>query len=154
MTKEHRHIMLKNPLRLSKPREGFTLIELLVVVIVIAILSAVTVPQYTKMVEKSRMRDAESKLAIMFQAQRVYRLDWSSYATLAQLVPAYMPQPNTAQFSFTVPAPGVATFTARATRLAVAGGKYTNAWIQVNETFNGSNYTYDTVLYLSNGNPS
>ncbi len=135
-------------------RKGFSLIELLVVVIVVAILSAVSLPQYTKMVEKSRMRDAESKLAMMFQAQRIYRLDWNSYATLAQLVPAYMPQPNTAQYSFTVPAVAAATFTARATRLAASGGKYTGGTIQVDQTFNGNNYTYDGVIYLANGNPS
>ena len=50
---------------------GFTLIELLVVVLIIGILSAIALPQYTKAVERSRIAEARLILDSMYKAYRL-----------------------------------------------------------------------------------
>mgnify|MGYP004589426731 CR=1 FL=1 len=57
---------------------GFTLIELLVVVLIIGILAAVAVPQYTKAVEKSRAAGVIQKVKSLQNAVDMYLLanDW------------------------------------------------------------------------------
>lgn len=58
---------------------GFNIIELVVVVVIIGILSALAIPQYTKTVERSRQSEALTNLAAIRGAQMRHYLEYANY---------------------------------------------------------------------------
>ena len=62
-------------------RRGFTLIELLVVVLIIAVLSAVAVPQYQLAVDKAQLRKIQASLEVVMQSVKRYILATGSFPT-------------------------------------------------------------------------
>ena len=71
--------------------KGFTLIELLVVVLIIGILSAVALPQYTKAVEKSRATEAITLLGSLANAEEIYKMSTGSYTGDLSLLDIQLP---------------------------------------------------------------
>lgn len=63
-------------------KKGFTLIELLIVVIVVAVLASFAVPQYMRVVEKTKGGKAKNALALLAQAEKLYRADNDTYIAL------------------------------------------------------------------------
>ena len=58
---------------------GFTLIELLVVVLIIGILAALAIPQYFKVVERSRVSEAVGFISAMKASQERYMARYGTY---------------------------------------------------------------------------
>ena len=66
----------------ESPRsEGFTLIELLIVVVIIGILAAIAIPQFSSTKEKSFDATAKSDLRNLMTSQEGYLFDNGTYAS-------------------------------------------------------------------------
>jgi prepilin-type N-terminal cleavage/methylation domain-containing protein len=65
-------------------RKGFTLLELVIVIIVIGILVAMALPQFTTMAERGRIARAEAMLDAYRKAEGIYHALNSVYATQAE----------------------------------------------------------------------
>ena len=100
-------------------KKGFTLIELIVVIIIVGILAAIGMTQYTKVVEKGRAAEARLVLGSLRTAQVSYFMENDVYAGLVDLnVSAPAACTATHYFSYSCAS---ATGTCTATRCTTGG---------------------------------
>ncbi len=100
---------------------GFTLIEVMVVVVIIAILSAIAVPQYTDYVTRSKITEAIAGLSDMRVRMEQYFQDNRTYvgACAANTV---APLPTAVNFTFACSNLAATTYTVTATGTASMNG--------------------------------
>ena len=75
--------MLKKQWKMLRAgKQGFTLIELLVVVLIIGVLASVAIPQYFKVVERSRVAEAYTTISAFKSAEEHYLAKQGVYSFL------------------------------------------------------------------------
>ena len=115
--------------------------EIIVVVTIVAVLAVLALPNFAKTVERNRVKDAETTLNIIFQAERIYKLDNGVYGDLASsLIPPtnHYLDANPSNGTWTY---GTALGTANATYTATATRAGSGDTILLDNTFTGSTQT-------------
>lgn len=135
-------------------KQGFTLIELLVVVLIIGILAAIALPQYTKAVEKARAAEGIQLLGDLATAEQIYHMTTGTFTTDLTLLDIELP--NATAGSATTNNFKVVVAGANATAFAAYASRTKGTPYYLN-TFVGSNGTIvrwchgSTAATLNNG---
>lgn len=125
-----------------KKAYAFTILELLVVVVIVGILASMALPNFGKAVEKAKVRDAQGTLNMIYQAERMYKLDQGTYGTLDNLITnQYLADPRSAgsPFNYAAVNTGATAFTGTVTRVG-GGSTYDGKTIIVDQSFDSKSY--------------
>lgn len=69
------NVLLAKAQRKHKKQKGFTLVELMVVVAVIAVLTAIAIPQFTSAADKARAAKENADIQTLISATQLYLID-------------------------------------------------------------------------------
>jgi len=130
-------------------RRGYTLMEVLMALVIIGIIAAFALPQYTKTMEQTYWRQARDILMTIYWGEKYYALfNGGTYLTLTPVSPSpdwleiSMDDPNrlpSFPVQFEVLA-GVGTFLGRATRTGAGGCGGRELTINHNMTIDDSDW--------------
>ncbi len=105
-----------------RSNRGFTLIELMIVVVIVGILAAIALPNYSDYVTRSKISEAVSGLSDMRVRMEQYYQDKRTYVG-ACVAGTVAPLPaTTANFGFTCPTLTAAAYTVTATGVGSMAG--------------------------------
>lgn len=62
-------------------KAGFTLVELMIVVAIVGILASIAIPNFYHMQMRSRRAELPMNVAYIWEAEKAYQQEWSSYLT-------------------------------------------------------------------------
>ncbi|MDX9910755.1 MAG: prepilin-type N-terminal cleavage/methylation domain-containing protein [Phycisphaerales bacterium] len=71
--------------RVSKKASGFTLVEILIVVVILGILAAIVVPQFTTAADEARGGNVATQVSTLQQQIELYRAREGAYPTVEEL---------------------------------------------------------------------
>ena len=78
-------------MRDNSSHRGFSLVELIIVIVIIGVLAMIAVPQYGKIVEKSRITEAVVAMNALRGAQLRYMAEYDAYAATASSIDTDIP---------------------------------------------------------------
>lgn len=119
----HRHYTMKQGGSMQR-QDGFTLIELLITMVVLAVLAAIAIPNYTDYVRRGKIPEATSNLQAMRTKMEQYFQDNRAYpgaCVTAAPGAGQIQVPNLQHFTLTCSNLGGTTYTITATGGVAAG---------------------------------
>lgn len=96
-----------------KSKSAFTLIEMLITMVLMGIIAAIALPQYTRYIAQSRQQDAKGQLMAIRQAQEIYKLQYGTYTAVTAGLTGW--QSPVGRYTFAVTSATATTFSASAT---------------------------------------
>jgi len=122
-------------------RKAFTLVELLIVIIIIGILATMAVPQYQKMVNRSKWAEAIQLAGAIKTAENLYYAEYNDYSTANLTALPGLALPTNRKFNFSVKTSGMIYGWSNTTSPVVADdGTVPANYYSVNLTANTTGY--------------